>query len=229
MCDFYTHILFSLLFGILVLVFSYNRMRTIIKEFLAGMDNIYNSFFISFFSLRTFQERPILSDYLIPINGFNYNTIQAAQINRLGEDSIVEYINSIRRHALNDIVICYERYATQMYISHINNNTKTDPASQQCRNINSNNFEKLNGVYTEVQIEFFQQLKRLRNSIVHYNGVYNKANPLSYSFADDTYNSVGHEGECITIQLDTIVFIYDFVLYSIKQINESFFNLYCNQ
>ena len=55
-------------------------MRTIYKEFKAGMDHIYNSFFISFLALKPFFEKPIQYDFLIPIQGFSFNVLKSKSI-----------------------------------------------------------------------------------------------------------------------------------------------------
>lgn len=170
-------------------------MRTVINEFNAGMDNIYNSFFISFLSLKVLEDRPLKNDYLIPISGFSHNRLEAVQVNRLQSDSVNEYVNSIRRHMLNDIVLCYERYATTIYASYRNGNKRVDPATQDNRNNKPLLFEGLPQLYTAEEKEFFIQLRHLRNSIVHYNGVYSATNPLNYTFYLDSYSSKGHEGE----------------------------------
>ena len=73
---------------------------------------------------------------------------------------------------------------------------------------------------------FIQQLRRLRNSIVHFNGVYSKTNPLNYTFGKNTYNSLGHEGENITIELDSIMHIYQEVYKLVSEINKRYFNLF---
>lgn len=202
-------------------------MKTIYNEFKSGMENIYNSFFISFLALKPLMERPIFSDFMIPIKGFTYNVLQASQLNQLGDDSINEYVNSIRRHALNDIVICYERYASLMYMSHNNELQRKDSVLSDDRSINAAKFENLdNRIYVDSDKCFFQQLRRLRNSIVHFNGVYTKTNPLNYTFDKNTYNSLGHEGENITIELDSIMYIYQEVYKLVSEINKRYFNLF---
>lgn len=201
-------------------------MISIYSDFKAGMDNIYNSFFISFLALKPILERPIGQDFIIPIIGFSYTCLEANQLNKLTEGNINEYVNSIRRHTLNDIVICYERYATLMYTSHKNNQQRTDPALICDRSINSSKFESLADVYTAEDLLFFQQLKRLRNSIVHFNGVYTYTNSLNFTFYKDTYDSQDHEGELISIELDTIMFIHEKVNTLVAQINERYFRLY---
>lgn len=203
-------------------------MKTIYSEFKAGMDNIYNSFFISFLALKPLLERPLRKDFIIPIEGFSYNVLEAKQLNNLGNSDANEYVNSIRRHALNDIVICYERYSTQMYASHINKQIRIDPAMLKDRSINSSKFESLDNVYTEYSLKFFQQLKRLRNSIVHFNGVYTATNQLDYTFHKNEYHSDSHEGELISIELDTIMFIHKEVDRLVKIINERYFDNYKN-
>lgn len=197
-------------------------MKTIFKEFKAGMDNIYNSFFISFLALKPLMERPLLEDFQIPIAGFSTSCLEAAQLNKLGDDSVNEYVNSIRRHMLNDIVICYERYATLMYVSHkAGKRIEVDD-----RKVSAALFEKESGLYAEEEKIFFEQLRRLRNSIVHYNGVYNKANLLNYTFLNCTYNSVGHEGENIPINFDSIMYIYNEVQQKVAKVNQHYFEKY---
>lgn len=155
--------------------------QSIYDEYKAGMDNIYNSFFISFLALKPLQERPLVSDFVIPITGFSFSTLEASQLNRLQNDSINEYVNSIRRHMLNDIMICYERYASLMYTYHIKG-SRIDYANIEDRTLNSAKFESLPNLFLSEEKEFIVQLRRLRNSIVHYNGVYNKSNLLRYTF-----------------------------------------------
>lgn len=200
-------------------------MKTIYKEFHAGMENIYNSFFISFLALKVLEERPLTSDYIIPTSGLSYNRLEAAQLNSLQQDSVGEYVNSIRRHMLNDIVICYERYATRMYVSLKNDMTLTEPAMLDDRHIHSSCFERVPDLYTNEEKEFFEQLRRLRNSIVHFNGVYTKTNILDYTFYKNEYHSQGHEGESISIELDSIIFIYSRVLSIVESVNDRFFEL----
>lgn len=49
--------------------------NSIYCEYKAGMDNIYNSFFISFLALKPLQERPLTSDFVIPVQGFSFSTL----------------------------------------------------------------------------------------------------------------------------------------------------------
>ena len=190
------------------------------------MDNIYNSFFISFLSLKVLEDRPLKNDYLIPISGFSHNRLEAVQVNRLQSDSVNEYVNSIRRHMLNDIVLCYERYATTIYASYRNGNKRVDPATQDNRNNKPLLLEGLPQLYTAEEKEFFIQLRHLRNSIVHYNGVYSATNPLNYTFYLDSYSSKGHEGEAISIQLDSILYIYERVRGIVGRVDKAFFDLF---
>ncbi len=190
------------------------------------MDNLYNSFFISFLALKPLMERPWISNFIIPVVGFSYNKLEAYQINQLRQDSIEEYVSAIRRHMLNDIVICYERYASFMYVSHENNHIRQDPALNEDRTINSSKFENLENLYVEQEKLFLKQLKRLRNSIVHFNGVYSKTNPLDYTFNNNKFISEGHEGENIKVDLDTIMYIYQEVYRIVSDINQRYFVLY---
>lgn len=194
-------------------------MKTIFEEFQAGMDNLYNSFFISFLALIPLMERPFLEDFQIPIAGFSASCLEAAQLNKIGNDSVNEYVNSIRRHMLNDIVICYERYATLMYVSH----KAGKRVEVEDRKVSAALFEKESGLYVEEERTFFEQLRRLRNSLVHYNGVYNKANLLNYTFLNCTYNSESHEGEKIQIDFNSIMYIYNEVQNKVTEVNQRYF------
>lgn len=197
--------------------------KSIFEEYKAGMENIYNSFFISFLALKPLQERPLHCDYIIPISGFSFSTLEARQLNCLQDDSINEYVNSIRRHMLNDIMICYERYASLMYTFHIKG-SRIDYANLEDRTLNSAKFESLQNVFSKQEKEFIIQLRRLRNSIVHYNGVYNKSNLLKYTFYNYTYDSQGHEGENIQIDLDSIMYIYNTLFSLVTNIHSRYEN-----
>lgn len=201
-------------------------MDTIYTEFKASMENIYNTFYISFLALKPFIDKPFKSDFVIPVEDFYYSIIKKEQLNKLGNDSLNEYVNSIGRHMLNDLVICYERYATQMIASHNNKKTRLDPALTADRSINSSSFEKLDNVYTLDEITYFTQLRRLRNSIVHYNGVYCKTNKLDFSFDEDVYYSDGNEGVNIRVKLDTLIWIYNKILVNVQNVNSRYFVLY---
>lgn len=197
--------------------------QSIYDEYKAGMDNIYNSFFISFLALKPMQERPLLSDFVIPIKGFSFSRLEARQLNSLQNDSINEYINSIRRHMLNDIMICYERYASLMYTYHIKGE-RVDYASIEDRTLNSAKFESLPNLFLQEEKEFISQLRRLRNSIVHYNSVYNKSNILNYTFHKNVYYSQGHEGENIQIDFDSIMYIYKTIFSLVTNVHSRYEN-----
>ena len=92
-----------------------------------------------------------------------------------------------------------------MYISHVNNKVGQDPALLLDRSINSSKFEIIGNLYSEADLNFIKQLRRLRNSIVHFNGVYSKTNPINYTFNNKIYCSDGHEGENIQILLCTSI------------------------
>ena len=196
--------------------------QSIYDEYKAGMDNIYNSFFISFLALKPLQERPILYDFIIPIPD-NCWTLKAYQLNRLQNDSINEYVNSIRRHMLNDLMICYERYATLMYSYHIKG-SRVDYATIENRTLNASKFESIPNLFLPEEKEFIVQLRRLRNSIVHYNAVYNKSNILNYTFHKNVYNSQGHEGENIQIDLDSIMYIYKTMYCLVTKVHSRYVN-----
>lgn len=183
-------------------------MNTILPEFIASIERIRNSFYFSFLAMAFLNQRPFTANIVLPVNMSN-NIMTAASLNSFDNDGMQEYGNAIRRHLLNDIVIAYERYSMIMYASHINGRVRTDPAMLNDRQLGAHKFEQMANVYDSGVKTFFVQLRRLRNSIVHYNGVYSATNPLSYAFGTQTYNSVGHEGANISIEYNNILWIYD--------------------
>jgi hypothetical protein len=200
-------------------------VQTILTEYLASMENITNSFYFSFLSLNFINQRPFLSDVVID-GGLTKNTIPMSSINNFGNQEIQEFGNSIRRHALNDIVIAYERYSMLMFASHNNNKNRTDPAMIDDRNLGAHKFEKLDSIYDDSSLNFLVQLRRLRNCIVHYNGVYSETNMLNYTFGEDTYNSVGNEGASISIKLDTIVCINEKIIKIVEGGNRNYHQIH---
>lgn len=186
------------------------KIEIIAKEFQGGMENIRNNFYLSFLTLLALESRPFDNSISIPSYeepGFiDYNSL-----NKIGQDSVIEFENSIRRHTLNDIVICYERHASQLYLV-LKDNEFSDPSMEKSICNYPIELETKFDLYTQDECTFFSQLRRLRNSIVHYNGVYNKKNTLNYKFQYNYYNSKGHEGENIMIKFETIMFIYHKVL-----------------
>lgn len=207
---------------------TFSMLNSIIAEYKGGMDNIYNSFFISFLAIKPLMERPMLSDFVIPIQGFSFSTLKAEQLNKLGNDSINEYVNSIRRHMLNDMMISYERYATLMFAYHANGK-RIDYAHLKDRSLNASKFESLPNILTPAEQEFIVQLRRLRNSIVHYNGVYNKSNQLNYTFFNNVYYSIGHEGEDIQIEFDSIMNIYFQINNIVHSMHNRYISLYVDK
>jgi hypothetical protein len=200
-------------------------VQTILTEYLASMENITNSFYFSFLSLNFINQRPFLSDVVID-GGLTKNTIPMSSINNFGNQEIQEFGNSKRRHALNDIVIAYERYSMLMFASHNNNKNRTDPAMIDDRNLGAHKFEKLDSIYDDSSLNFLVQLRRLRNCIVHYNGVYSETNMLNYTFGEDTYNSVGNEGASISIKLDTIVCINEKIIKIVEGGNRNYHQIH---
>lgn len=150
----------------------------------------------------------------------------AASLNSFDTDGAQEYGNSIRRHFLNDLVIAYERYSMLMFASHSNGQTRTDPALLNDRNLGAHRFEQLPNVYDPGDLDFVVQLRRLRNCIVHYNGVYSATNELNYTFGTNVYNSVGNEGQHITIEFDSILWIYDRLRLIVLRGNSNYFTHY---
>ena len=200
-------------------------MRTILPEFMGSMDHIKNNFYFSFLTINFLNQRPFSQDVILPINMSN-NSISSTSINTIGNGEIQEYGNSIRRHFLNDMVIAYERYSMIMFSSHSNHKTRTDPALINNRQLGAPNFEQLPNVYSGQNVTFLVQLRRLRNSIVHYNGVYCKSSPLDYTFGNETYYSDGNEGKNISIEFDTLLWTYSELLNVVQAGNASYCNNY---
>ena len=73
---------------------------------------------------------------------------------------------------------------------------------------------------------FLVQPRRLRNSIAHYNGVYSATNELNYTFGTQSYNSVGNEGQNISIEFDNILWIYDKLMDTVRWGNVTYFAHY---
>lgn len=183
-------------------------MNTILPEFTGSLERIRNSFYFSFLATAFLKQRPFARDVVLPVD-LPGNIMSAASLNGFDNDGVQEYDNSIRRHFLNDMVITYERYSMTMYASHKNGQTRTDPAMLNDRQLGAHQFEQLPDVYDTAGKTFLVQLRRLRNSIVHYNGVYSATNKLNYTFGTQTYNSVGREGAKISIEFENILWIYD--------------------
>lgn len=181
-------------------------MESILNNFKASMERIRNNFYISFLSINFINKRPFYKDTILDVD-IKENVLKFDSLNKIDIDTVQEYGNSIRRHFLNDIVITYEVYSTSMYLYH----TKKiiSPALVEDRNLHSSDFENLKDIYSEDEKIFFVQLRRLRNSIVHFNGVYSKTNKLDYTFYLDKYNSEGFEGQSISIKYDSLIWIYE--------------------
>ncbi len=200
-------------------------MRSIFTEFNNSMQNIRGNFYISFLSINFINDnRPFSSDITINAHISN-NTISSNTLNNI-PPTMHEYRNSIRRHFLNDMIIAYEKYCGLMYVSHNNNQTRTDPSIINDRRPFAPRFENISQVFSNNDRTFLVQLRRLRNSIVHYNGKYTITNTLNYTFGTQTYNSVGHEGENIIIQWDTLLWIYNHLLEIVNRGNSNYFTHY---
>jgi len=197
-------------------------MNTILPELIGSIERIKNNFYFSFLALSFINQRPFPNDIVLPVN-LPDNTMTAASLNNFDNDGVQEYGNSIRRHFLNDMVIGYERYSMAMYASHSNGQTRIDPALLNDRHLGAHRFEQLPNVYENDDKTFLVQLRRLRNSIVHYNGVYSSTNALDYTFGTQTYNSVGHEGQNISIEFENVLWIYDKLRECVGRGNSNYF------
>lgn len=201
------------------------NMNTIVNDFTASFDRIRNNFYISFLSINYINLPNLPKEITLDVS-IEKNIISRDSLKRLTQDEINEYGNSIRRHFLNDMVIAYERYASTMYTSHINTQLKTDPSTINDRSINSTSFEDLANIYSEDEKLFFTQLRRLRNSIVHFNGVYTVTNEINYTFNTEVYQSVGFEGTPISIGFETLLWIFSKLRQLVSIGNTNYFNNY---
>lgn len=200
-------------------------MQTIIAEFEGSIERIRNNFYFSFLSVIFINQRPFDQDIVLPLNSV-HNIMKANSMNSFDQDGVTEYGNSIRRHFLNDIVIAYERYSTLMIASHQNRQERTAPETLNNRKIGANNFEQLVNIYSPDERNFLKQLRSLRNSIVHFNGHYSVTNQLNYTFGTNTYNSVGNEGDNISIEFDSILWIFDEMRRIVSSGNANYFKHY---
>ena len=198
------------------------NMNSILNEFNGSIKRIKNNFYFSFLALNFVNQRPFSDDVILPVD-LSQNIMTAAFLNSFDVDGVNEYGNSIRRHFLNDMVIAYERYSMSMFSSHQNGQIRTEPETLNNRNLGAHNFEQLNHIYTTDDITFLTELRRLRNSIVHYNGHYSETNMLNYTFGTQTYNSGGNVGQKISIEFDNILWIFDKLKTIVENGNSNYF------
>ena len=118
----------------------------------------------------------------------------------------------VRRQFLADLVSVYERCATAMIASHKNGRVLTDPSKlpkSEARSLQAKHFEELPQVLTAEQKTWLSQLRRLRNSLLHYDGLYNFANELDYTLGSQRLVSKGREGTPIDgVDLEALLWIY---------------------
>ncbi|NWF66644.1 MAG: hypothetical protein HXX81_04150 [Campylobacterales bacterium] len=197
-------------------------MNTIYNEFNNSMSRIKNNFMLSSLSVNFINQKPFSNDIIFDVS-FSGNYIPKDMMNNISRDTVQEYGNSIRRHFLNDMVIAYERYASLMYISDKKENTRYETASFDKRE--STNYQ--NFIYSLCENEekyFLKNLVNLRNSIIHYNGLYTISNPIDYTFGNDTYKSSYKEGQNITINFDNLLWIYEKLINIVTKINLNYFD-----
>ena len=200
-------------------------MNTIFLEFMGSMERINNNFFFSFLALNFVNLRPFNRDVILPVI-MAQNIMTYGSINSFDNDGMLEYGNSIRRHFLNDMVIAYERYSMLMIASHNNSQHRIDPALVNDRRLGAHLFEQLASVYQPGEVTFLIQLRRFRNSIVHYNSVYSATNELDYTFGTQGYHSVCNEGQNISVEFDTLSWIYDKLMQTVQSGNARYFSHY---
>ena len=202
------------------------KMQTILPQFEGEMNSAWNNFHMAILSVVFINLRPFRQDFPLPVPISRYKTVPAQLLNSLGDDVIQEYGGGIRRYFLNDMFMTYERYSVLMIVSHNNGQRRTDPCQINDRTLGAHLFEQLSGVYDQNDSEFLVQLRRLRNSLVHYNGRYSATNKLNYTFGTQTYQSRGNEGGKITITFDNLLWIQDKLLETVRKGNASYFAHY---
>lgn len=190
------------------------------------MGHIRNNFFFSFLAINFLERRPFKEEVRLSVN-MSRNVIATDSLNSFDSDGVQEYGNSIRRHFLNDMVIAYERYSTLMLASHENGGQRSDPSLSKDL-LKADRFEHLDGIYQPGGLTFLVQLRRFRNSIVHYNGVYTARNELNYTFGTETYSSRGNEGKRISVEFDNLLWIYDKLMETVQKGDASYFARYRN-
>jgi hypothetical protein len=200
-------------------------MQSVLPEFMGSMERIKNNFYFSFLALNFLNQRPFNLDIVLPVN-LPQNKMTAQSLNSFDNDGVQEYCNSIRRHFLNDMVIAYERYSILMIASHNDGQRRIDPSRINDRRLGAHLFEQLPNVYQPDAVTFLVQLRHFRNSIVHYNGVYSATNELNYTFGRESYNSKGNEGQNISVEFDTLLWVYDKLLETVRTGNASYFANY---
>lgn len=200
-------------------------MHTILPEFIGSMARIRNNFYFSFLALNFLNLRPFTEDVILPVAMFQ-NLMTSGSLNAFDRDGVQEYGNSARRHFLNDMVIVYERYSMLMIAAHNNSQHRIDPALVNDRRLSAHCFEQLSEVYQTGEVTFLTQLRRFRNSIVHYNGVYSASNQLNYTFGTQSYRSMGNEGQSISVEFDTLAWIYDKLMQTVQSGNARYFAHY---
>ncbi len=200
-------------------------MKTILKEFNGSIERIKNNFYFSFLALNFVNQKPFESDVILPVD-ISQNKMTLASINSFDSDGETEYVNSIRRQFLNDMVIVYERYSMFMIASHQNNQTRLDPATLNNHKLGARIFEQLDNIYEPDEKTFLTQIRRLRNSIVHYNSCYSATNKLDYKFGTEVFKSAGNEGQRVSIEFDNILWIYDKLIIIVVNGNTNYFKNY---
>lgn len=199
-------------------------MRRIFVHFENQLDNIWNNLLVGFLALHVIVEAkkaPLKKPITLPVH-FSGNKLSARFINTIPPSGSSEYAASVGRSFLNSMVVSYERYATQMVVSHRNGQVYKDPADDKTM-VKPQDFEAL-GVFDRSALEFFNQLRYLRNTMVHYNGVYNVRNPLDYTFGPNTYQSAGHEGQLIHYTYDVLPWIHTKLKDVVQQGNAAYFS-----
>lgn len=200
-------------------------MNTIYKEFNNSMSRIKDNFMLSFLSINFINQKPFLTDVILGVD-FNENYISKEMMNNIPNDTVQEYGNSIRRHFLNDMVIAYERYVSLMYISDKKGKVRQETALYEKREIVSNLYSDFIYQYCEGdEKDFLKNFTRLRNSIVHYNSLYTISNPIDYTFGNKTYTSSGKEGQNVQINFENLLWIYEKLINTVKNINEKYYKL----
>jgi hypothetical protein len=201
-------------------------MKTILSQFEGEMNSAWNNFHMAMLTLVFINQRPFHQDFHLPVPISRYKIVRAQLLNSLGDDIIREYGGGLRRYFLNDMFMAYERYSMLMIVSHNNGQNRTDPSQINDRTLGAHLFEQLSKIYNQNDKKFLVQLRRLRNSLIHYNGHYSAANKLNYTFGSQTYQSKGNEGGKISITFDNLLWIQNELLEIVRKGNANYFAHY---
>ena len=195
-----------------------SKINQIYIEYVSSCERIKNNFFLGLLSINFINQRPFYTDIQLNVNLPEMNIIKCGSLNTLNDDAVQEYGNSLRRTILNDSIIAYEKFATRTALLLAGNHI--DHCEIEDRKIGSHNLEAIAELYTDEHLEKIKAIKKLRNSIIHFNGVYNVNNKFKLNIGSETFDSCNKIGQNIRAEYSTILQIHDYI----KLIVENVYN-----